>query len=582
MLKKLYIKDFAIVDHLEIEFDSGFQVLTGETGAGKSILVGALGLLCGDRGQSDLVRSGATKAILEAEFRVRIDSEKRSLLEKLAVDVIEDIIIIRREINSKGVSRAFINDTPVNINSLSVLTEILLDLHGQHQHQRLIHPENHITYLDAYGKIQSKLDTFQTKYKKFLDQKSLLEGLIEKRKTSYEKHDLYTFQVDELTNANLQADELESLIAERKILENNEVLFDVSGKVAELLYSTDNSASTRISEAINKLKSLVDVDPSFTELIKNLESAQVSVEETGRHCESYGSKLEFNADRLEEIRNRESELEWLMKKYQVTSVSALIERHDEMKKDLDDLENFDEKIDQLEKNLEECRDELREISLLLSDKRKELAQKFEKELEQLLVSVGLQNATFRVGQTWQQTEDGLVSIDGKKYSLSMMGLDQIEFNVGLNIGEPVRPLHKVASGGEVSRIMLGIKALLAESDEIPTLVFDEIDSGISGRFAQIVGRKMLDIANHHQLIVITHLPQIAAQGDSHYSVLKKEIEGRTVVFVKKLKKEERINDIAQLLGGSEITPQAIENAKELLGIKESLSVASQIEENLKI
>jgi DNA repair protein RecN (Recombination protein N) len=582
MLKKLYIKDFAIVDHLEIQFDSGFQVLTGETGAGKSILVGALGLLCGDRGQSDLVRMGADKAVLEAEFRVLIDSEKKDLFEKLAVDIIDDMIIVRREINTKGVSRAFINDTPVNINSLSVLTELLVDLHGQHQHQRLIHPENHITYLDAYGKIQPIVENFQSIYKKFHDQKSLLEGLIEKRKTSYEKHDLFTFQVDELTNANLQDNELESLIAERKILENNEILFDVSGRVAELLYSTEDSASTRISEAINKLKSLVDVDPSFSDLIKNLESAQVSVEETGRHCESYGSNLEFNADRLEEIRKRESELEWLLKKYQVITITALIERHEEMKKDLNDLENFDENIEQLEKGLEDICDELRDISLVLSDKRQELAKNFEKELEQLLVSVGLQNATFKVSQTWHQTEDGIISVEDKKYALSITGLDQIEFNVGLNLGEPVRPLHKVASGGEVSRIMLGIKALLADSDEIPTLVFDEIDSGISGRFAQIVGRKMLDIANHHQLIVITHLPQIAAQGDSHYSVLKKEVEGRTVVFVKKLKSEERIADIAQLLGGTQVTSQAIENAKELLGMDDGHSVEHRIEENLNI
>jgi len=582
MLKKIYIKDFAIVDQLEIEFDAGFQVLTGETGAGKSILVGALGLLCGERGQSDLVRSGADKAILEAEFKFPIDGKTSNVLNKLDVDINDDIIIIRREINAKGVSRAFINDTPVNINSLSVLTEILIDLHGQHQHQRLIHPENHITYLDAFGKIQPIVENYKSLYKKYFNQKTLLQGLIDKRKTSYEKHDLYTFQVDELKKSNLKEEELDSLLAERRILENNEILFDVSGKVATLLYSTEDSASNRISDAINKLKTLVDVDPSFGELIKNLESAQVSVEETGRHCETYGSNLEFNVERLEEIRNRESELEWLMKKYQVTSIRELITRHEDMKKDLDDLENFDERIEELEKNLEEIRNELQTISLDLSDKRQEVSKRFEKDLEHLLVSVGLQNATFKVNQTWHQTDDGIVSVNGKRYALSEVGLDQIEFNVGLNIGESVRPLHKVASGGEVSRIMLCIKTLLADSDEIATLVFDEIDSGISGRFAQIVGRKMLDIANHHQLIVITHLPQIAAQGDSHYSVIKREVEGRTVVFVQKLKDDERVIDIAKLLGGTEVTPQAIENAKDLLQFDENHSRNQKIEENLKI
>ena len=582
MLKKLYVKDFAIVDHLEIEFDYGFQVLTGETGAGKSILVGALGLLCGDRGQSDLVRSGADKAILEAEFKLSIENKIIALLDKLAIDSIGDIIIVRREINVKGVSRAFINDTPVNINVLSALTELLIDLHGQHQHQRLIHPENHINYLDDYGKVQPLLHKYKSRYKEYHNQKSQLQILINERNNSYEKHDLYTFQVEELSKSNLKEDELESLISERKILENNEVLFDVSNKVSMLLYSGEESGSNRISEAINKLKSLVEVDPSFIDLIKNLESAQVSVEETGRHCESYGSNLEFNPDRLEEIRTRESELEWLQKKYQVSNIPSLIERHEEMKMSLNELENVDERIEELENDLELIRKELQEMSLDLSQKRQDIGKKFENELEALLNSVGLQNSTFKVNQSWQERDGGIVSVNGTSYDLSDNGLDQIEFNVCLNVGEPARPLHKVASGGEVSRIMLCIKALLADSDDIATLVFDEIDSGISGRFAQIVGKKMLDIAKHHQLIVITHLPQIAAQGDSHFSVTKREDEGRTTVSVHKLNIDERITDIAKLLGGEQMTPQAIANAKELLHINRDIPLETNTEEILNL
>jgi len=581
MLKKLFIKDFAIVDQLEIEFEYGFQVVTGETGAGKSILVGALGLLCGERGQSDLVRSGADKAILEAEFMFSTDSKKAALLDKLVIDSIGDMIIIRREINVKGVSRAFINDTPVNINVLSTLTELLIDLHGQHQHQRLIHPEHHISYLDDYSKIQPDLEIFRSKFKEYHNQKNLLRRLVEERKTSYEKHDLFTFQVEELEKANLKEDELEKMMAERKILENNEVLFDVSNKVALLLYSAEDSGSNRISEAINQLKSLVDVDPSFVELIKSLESAQVSVEETGRHCESYGSSLEFNPDRLEVIRNRESELEWLLKKYQVSDISSLIIRHQEMKKNLDELENFDEKIEELEKNLEEIRQEVQELSLDLSQKRHEFGKRFEKELEILLNSVGLQNATFRVNISWREKGDGIVSANDNQYDLSVNGLDHVSFNVGLNVGEPTRPLHKVASGGELSRIMLCIKALLADSDDIATLVFDEIDSGISGRFAQIVGKKMLEIAKHHQLIVITHLPQIAAQGESHYLVSKKEDEGRTSVSVQKLTIDERIIDIAKLLGGELVTPQATANARDLLNLNGKIPLETKSEEMLK-
>jgi DNA repair protein RecN (Recombination protein N) len=285
---------------------------------------------------------------------------------------------------------------------------------------------------------------------------------------------------------------------------------------------------------------------------------------------------------LEEIRNRESELEWLLKKYQVSDISSLIRRHQEMKKNLEELENFDEIIEELEKNLEGIRKELQKMSLDLSQKRQDFAKIFEKELEILLNSVGLQNATFRVNQSWQEKKGGIVSVNDRSYDLSENGLDQIAFNVGLNVGEPTRPLHKVASGGEVSRIMLCIKALLADSDDIATLVFDEIDSGISGRFAQIAGKKMLEIAEHHQLIVITHLPQIAAQGDSHYSVSKIENEGRTSVSVHKLTNDERIIDIAKLLGGEQVTPQAIANARELLHTNRDIPLETKSEEILKI
>lgn len=564
MLKRLYIKDFAIVDQLEIEFESGFQVLTGETGAGKSILVGAIALICGERGQSDLVRSGGDKAILEAEFELSNENEKSNLLAELGVESLGQTLIIRREINSKGISRAFINDSPVNINALGLLTSDLIDLHGQHQHQKLIHPENHIHYLDAYGKIYPLLDKYRQIYQTFLDQQNLYASLTEKRKSGYEKHDLYSFQIKELENARLVDGELETLTAEKKILENNELLFEISQTVGSMLYSDESSASNNVSKALDKLRSLAEIDPSFEELLKNVESAMLTVEEAGRHCQSYATGLEFNQGRLEEIRNRETEIEWLLKKYQVTSVSELLVRQKEMKNELSDFENFDERIENLEKEIEQSREKLKKITLDLSESRKEIATNFEKELIPLLKSVGLNHARFQVDFHWQESDDGIITVEGIKYDLTSSGIDQVIFSIGLNIGEPVRPLHKVASGGEVSRIMLGLKTLLADTDQIDTLIFDEIDSGISGRFAEIVGKKMREIAQHHQLLVITHLPQISAQAHSHYAVLKEEEAGRTKVFVNKLDGEDRVLEISKLLGGEEMTPQAIANARELI------------------
>jgi len=564
MLSRLYIKDFAIVEELDIEFPAGFIVITGETGAGKSIIVGALGLLCGDRGQSELVRAEAAKAILEAEFYYQDNEALENLLTDNDIERSGNMLIIRREINNRGVSRAFINDTPVNITLLNQVTSLLIDLHGQHQHQRLVHPENHVTYLDDFGLLQPVAGSVKSAYHAFKNNEKQLEEDLSKRKQNTEKKELYNFQLSELTNANLVPEELETLVQERKILENNEALFETTNQAGIILYANEDSVSNHIAGVLQKLRTLVKIDPSFDELITGLESAQISIEEVGRQCETYAANLEFNPDRLEEIQKREAELLWLIKKYQVNGIDELIKYREDLKQQLSENEQFDENIRQLEKILEEQRLRLQESALQLSQKRKTVSKNFEYKLEEILDSVGLPGAKFNVKINWQENEQGLMRLNGKKYEISEQGLDRIEFHIGLNLGEPSRPLHKVASGGEISRIMLSIKTLLAAVDRIDTLIFDEIDSGISGRFAQIVGRKMLEIAGHHQLIVITHLPQIAAQGQAHLVVSKQEADGRTKVKVMKLNDEERVTDIARLLGGERITPEAMANARGLL------------------
>jgi len=564
MLSRLYIKDFAIVDELEIQFETGFQVITGETGAGKSILVGALGLLCGERGNTDMVRSGSTKAVLEAEFRTEQSVELKDKLSRLNISDMETMVLIRREISNKGVSRAFVNDTPVNLTDLAAISSILIDLHGQHQHQRLIHPEYHIYYLDAFSRNKPLLEKYQQVYKNYFSAREELNDLITLRKSSFEKHDLYQYQIDELIRANLEENELERLVEERRIMENSEQLFELSKAVSDLLYSDENSLNKNISQIIGTLRKISSIDKQFNELVQGLESARVTIEETGRFCEHYSSILEFDPQRLETIRNRETELNWLLKKYQVESARDLIRLRDELARQLSLLENYDERIYSLQQKVEKIRIELQVLALEMSVLRKKSAKQFEQQLEDLFDSVGLKKARFQVNLSWQEDEHGVVLEKGKKYAIHPLGLDLIEFYVGMNVGEPVRPLHKVASGGEISRIMLCLKTILADMDEISTLVFDEIDSGISGRYAQIVGKQMQDIARRHQLIVITHLPQIAAQGASHFSVSKTESNGRTAVEVRKLNLEQRIQDIARLLGGEHLTPQAIANAKVLL------------------
>jgi DNA repair protein RecN (Recombination protein N) len=564
MLYKLYIKDYAIVDEIEVYFSPGFQVITGETGAGKSVLIGALGLICGGRAQSELIRAGAKKSILEAEFKLSSNSDVIKILKDLNIEDLKEILILRREINDRGISRAYINDSPVTINDLNRISDLLIDLHGQHQHQRLLKSESHIYYLDAYGKLESMVRQFRLSLQRFNEVKENLDSLRLQKEKNLEKYDLYNFQINELVKANLQEDELEKLSNERKILENSETLFEITHAVSDVLYSSEDSALKKVMLALNQFKNIVTIDASFSELLQGLESMRVTIEEIGRFCEVYSTKLEFDPLRLEEIRARETEIEWFLKKYHFSSISELRAHMNEMKKQIKFSENFDEEIGKIEAQLEKDRIHLQELALDLADKRKTVAAEFALKLGKILSNVGLPAASFSVQINWREGQNGIVNFKQKKYNLNDSGLDTVEFFVGLNIGEPVRPLHKIASGGEVSRIMLSIKSLLAKVDEINTLVFDEIDSGISGKFAQIVGKELCNIGSEHQLIVITHLPQIAAQGSSHYSVNKMEHNGRTKVVVKKLNYTERINDIAKLLGGEKVTSRAIDNARELL------------------
>jgi len=362
MLKNLKIKNFVLIDNLDINFGSGFQVLTGETGAGKSIIVGALGLLCGQRGQSDLVRNGADKTILEAEIIYRDDSRIIQILKESNIDSFEDILLIRREINTKGISRAFINDTPVSLSQLSQLTTILIDLHGQHQHQKLLHQESHGHYLDAFANTAQILNHYKEIYTKLQEQKAKLNNLNNQRKNNIEQHDLYSFQSKELEKANLEENELDLLRSEKLKLENSELLYDVSKEIGESLYSSDDSVLNEVSKSLNKLNEVQQFDKEFSDLATNLKSAQVIIEEVGRSAEFIKEKIEFNPDRLEEIRNRESELEWLLKKYQFRTVTELIKHQDKLEMEINRIDNYDEKNRELEDNIEKCKQELSEIA----------------------------------------------------------------------------------------------------------------------------------------------------------------------------------------------------------------------------
>jgi DNA repair protein RecN (Recombination protein N) len=564
MLEKLYIKNFAIVDELIISFSPGFQVITGETGAGKSILVGAIALICGDRGTSDYIRSNMKQAIIEGLFKIKNNHHVKYLLDSWNIPYTNDELILRRELNVKGNNRAFINETSVSIANLTELSGYLIDLHGQHQHQRLLYPENHINYLDAYGNLTPMLETYREIYHTFMGKTKELDTLQKKQQEIKEKESLYRFQLQELEQANLIADEYETLCSEQTILENSEFLYEATKKIGERLYNASDSALNQLTETLNTLSKLAEIDKAFATLIKDLESAQIAVEDAGMFCETYGENLNFDPERLNELRERRSHIEWLLKKYNQQTVNHLIAHKAYIETQLSYISGDEEHINRLQDAINQHKNQLQKRAFALSELRHDIAQTFSLELNKRLENVGLPNANFFINLYWRENSSGLVTHQDKQYMLDQNGLDCVEFMIGINPGEPPRPLHKIASGGEISRIMLCLKSLLAATDKIPTLIFDEIDIGISGRIAQTVGQRMYEIGKAHQLIVISHLPQIAAQGTTQFSVRKEEKDGRVHVTVEELSPENRVLDLAKLLGGEKITEQMIANARALL------------------
>lgn len=571
MLKSLFIKNFALIDQLELEFGSGLNIITGETGAGKSIIVDALSLVLGERASTEMIRSGADRAVVEAVFNIAGNKRVRDLLKEMSIDS-EDEIIVRREVNLKGQSRGFVNDSPLPIVQMKSLGDMLVDLHGQHEHQSLLRPETHIDLIDDFGGLDGLLKSYREKYFELTHLIDDLRQLISRRDLLNEKKDLYSFQIKEIDLVNPQPDELEKLESELKILQNAERLYEATTKLYEMLYSGDSSVHDQLVIARNQLEDLSEIDPSFAELKEETESARAIVDEVTHSLQNYSSRIEFDPQRLEEIRERIGALIMLEKKYG-GSIEAVISYRQKIGQEFELAENFDGEIAKLQLSLETKRRELSEIAERLSMKRREVAEHVSTSIIDILADIGIEKARFEVNiqnkvyrdaEPWMRP---LVKLGSDFYETDAKGFDKVEFYISTNVGEQPRPLARTVSGGEVSRIMLALKTILAKSDRLPVLVFDEIDTGISGRIAAKVGRSLKNLSGFHQIIAITHLPQIAGKADRHFLVEKKMKGKRTVTVVRCLKEEERVREVARLLSGDDITRAGIEGAKELIGIK---------------
>lgn len=557
MLKLLSIKDFALIDNININFDKGLNIITGETGAGKSIILDALGLILGDRATTDLIRKGANKTVIEATFDISGNTKIKKFLDDNEIEY-EDELIIRREITTKGTSRCFINDIPTTLGNLKEAGNYLVDLHGQHEHQSLLDVSNHLKMLDEFGNISNDLNKYQKIYHKLLEIIKQRDELKNQENLLKEKLDFYSFQFNEINAVNPLQGEDENIENELKILENSEKLIELSSISYDLLYSSDNSVVNLLGIIEKNINQIVKYDKTKIDYINLLNNVSENINELANNLRSYLDTIDLDPQTLEEKRSRLLELNNLKRKYGKT-IDEILEYKNKIAKEIDIAENFNDKLAELENTINKLYQELFEIAKILSSKRKELAKKVENEVVKVLANLGIEKAKFKV-----QFNDDINKDDIQKINYNNYGYDEIEFLISTNLGEDVKPLSKVASGGEISRIMLALKTILAKSDKLPILVFDEIDTGISGRIAQKVGEALKDLSKYHQIISITHLPQIAAFADTHFMVQKQESNGRTVSNIIKLNEEQHIYEIAKMLSGDVVSEAAIESAKNLV------------------
>lgn len=552
MLRELRIKNLAIIDDLTIRFGTGLNVLTGETGAGKSIIIDALGLALGERAQTEMIKTGENEASVEAFFEVSDrphGSEPQRLLEQMGI-MCEDGIILRRNIyiSSAGKSRAYINDTIVNIQSLCDIGRALVDIHGQHEHQSLLSTDNQRTLLDFYGKLQDKRAEVEAMFYEVQSLKKELSELKANVKERAHRIDLLSFQINEIDSASLKTGEKDALEKERVILSNLNKLSELTETAYAMLYESEGACVENLSSVISKLKEMSSIDQSIDETLSLLESAMPLLEDASVSLRRYKEKYDLDPQRLESIEERLENIKRLEKKYG-EGVDAILRYRDEAEKELLSLGQTDEKTDLIENQLREKEKKLLDAAVDLSEKRKKTAEEISRPVEKILKELAFEKVEFRV--------------DIKASPLSSSGMDAVEFLFSANPGELPKPLTRVASGGELSRIMLALKNILADVDRIPVLIFDEIDAGVGGRTAESVGMKLKKLAKTHQVICITHLPQIASTADFHLMTEKSQKKDGVSVKIKELSPEERKTEIARMLSGK-VTDVSLKHARELL------------------
>ncbi|MCI6899522.1 MAG: DNA repair protein RecN [Tenericutes bacterium] len=551
MLQELLIKDFAIIDEIQISFQPKMTVLTGETGAGKSIIIDALGLLAGGRGSTEFIRKGEKKAVIQGLFTLPREANTYNILEEYGIDSEDGQIILQRDLYRGGRNICRINGMMVNLATLRKVGETLIDIHGQNEHQELMKPENHIDLLDEYDKKTSQLrNQYQVVYQNYRKLKLSMEKKEADEKAWAQRLDMLNFQVKEIEEAGLKINEEDELVEEKNKLDNFQAIHDALELSYQILSGEKIDVVGNLGNAMNELSDVSDLSENLQEINTKISDAFYSLEDAARDISDELDSMEWNGERLNEIEERLELIHQLKRKYGDT-IEDILHYHSRIEKELREMENAEQNSEKQERQLSEALEKVKELAIKLSKQRKKSAKKLEKMIHEQLSALYMDKAVFEVK----------CLNNSKLYS---KGIDKVEFYIQTNPGEEMGPLAKIASGGELSRIMLALKTIFSQKMGVTSIIFDEVDTGVSGRVAQAIAEKISQISNNSQVLCITHLPQVAAIADNHYYISKSVNDGRTETSLKELDEKQKIREIARMLSGSEITELTLKHAEELI------------------
>ena len=556
MLKELHIRNFALIDSLDIDFESGFSVITGETGAGKSIVLGAIGLLMGQRADTKAIKTDAQKCSIEAHFNLSAYDMKKWFDEN-EIDYDADDCIIRRELTASGKSRGFINDTPASVHQMKELGEMLMDVHSQHQNLLLQKEDFQLNTVDIIAHNTKEREAYTKAFHGLHAAEKALAELKESISENQKNEDFMRFQLDELTAANLVAGEQEELEQEQDSASHTEEIKSALYTADTLLNGDNNDIISNLKQVCGSIESITSVFPQVEELSERLESAYIEIKDIASDINSALDDVEFDPNRLEYINDRLDTLYSLEKKYSKSTVEELIEERDRLQRAIDAIDNSDEELKEQTAKVVSLRKEAMQLAEALTKTRAKAAKTVEEEIHKRLTALGMPNVQFAVELTCNKSDDSS--------HLTKDGQDKIAFMFSANKGMALRPVSQVASGGEIARVMLSLKAMISGAVKLPTIIFDEIDTGVSGKMAEKMAEIMKEMGEaNRQVISITHLPQIASKGSCHYKVEKHDTESGTTSLMRRLNDNERVQEIAQMLSGENITEAALTNARELL------------------